>query len=268
MTKQERAGGAAAQAPKALARLSAFMPAYNEAENIEQAVLRLSDALQRVAREYELLVVLYAGCTDGTDRTLQRLAEQDPRLRVIPQPLEQPGYGVALRLGFAAARHPYVFYTDADNQFDPQQIDRLIQLIHGCDIAVGYREDRQDPLARRLTARAYNALVDRVLGTGLRDVDCAFKLFRRTALQELTLTCDSGLVDAELICRARRAGRRVKETAVSHFPRRGGQPHFEHEGWGGVPRPGAVAEVLRDLYALQHRLREERRAKDHITHIL
>jgi glycosyltransferase involved in cell wall biosynthesis len=242
--------------PTKLSSISAFVPAYNEAANIERVIVGLHRALERVAHRHEVIVVLYEGCNDGTDSIVRRMMQSDDRLSLVLQPRERRGYGVALRMGIQAARYEYIFYTDADNQFDPAEIDKLAQLIDGCDLATGYRVNRQDPLARRVTARVYNWLVDALLGTGVRDVDCAFKLYRRSLFASMELTCDTGLIDPEIVSKARQAGQRVAEVGVSHYPRGGGEGHFEAGALGlGLPAPRVVLGVLAELWQLRGQLR-------------
>jgi len=238
-----------------LPAISAFVPAFNEAANIEKVIVDLHRALDRVAQVHEVIVVLYEGCSDGTDRILQRLQQADERLHLVLQPRERRGYGVALRMGIQASRHEYVFYTDADDQFDPQELDRLVPLMEQCDLAMGYRVRRQDPLARRITARVYNLLVDAALDTGVRDVDCAFKLFRRAVFDVVQLTCDTGLIDPQMVAGARRAGFRVAQVGVTHRPRGGGAGHFEAEGRLGLPSPSVVLGVLRELWTVRRGMR-------------
>lgn len=250
------------QQKRPLHEVSAFVPAFDEAGNIEQVITRLHTALERVARRHEVIVVLYEGCTDGTGDIVRRLQQHDDQLQLVIQPRARKGYGVALRMGIQAARYDYIFYTDADNQFDPEEIDRLVEIIEGCDVATGYRQDRQDPLARRVTAAVYNRLMDLVLGTGLRDVDCAFKLFRRSLFAGLRLTSDTGLIDAEIISRARHAGRRVLEVPVTHFPRAAGEGHFEADTPLALPSPRVVTDILRELYALRRQIRQDAAGED------
>lgn len=231
--------------------ISAFIPAYNEAGNIRGVVARLHGALARVAREHEVIVVLFEGCSDGTDDIVREMMRDDERLRLVLQPRERRGYGVALRMGIEAARHDFIFYTDADNQFDPEEIDKLVALVGEADLVTGYRIDRQDPLARKITARVYNVLVHVVLGTGVRDVDCAFKLFRREMFERFPLTSDTGLIDPEIVARARRTGHRVLQVGVNHYPRPAGEAHFEADTRLGLPSPVVVRDILLELWRLR-----------------
>jgi glycosyltransferase involved in cell wall biosynthesis len=240
-----------------LAEISAFVPAYNEADNIAEVVDRLHSAMESVARKHEVIVVLFEGTTDGTDRVLAGLEKEDELLRVVVQPASHRGYGVALRLGIEAARYRYIFYTDADNQFDPAEIVKLAPLMQGADLVSGIRADRQDPLARKITAKVYNKIMDVALGTKLQDVDCAFKLFRKSMFEGMNLTSNTGLIDPEIVARARADGRLIMEVPVTHFARTAGEAHFEADARFGIPEPQVVFGILSELWELRKAIKAD-----------
>ena len=124
-----------------------------------------------------------------------------------------------LRTGFQAASKAYVGFTDADCQFDLRELNRLTLLLKSYDIACGYRIDRQDHWLRKVYSKTYNTFVRTLLGTRIRDCDCALKLFRRETLASLAVTENGFLVNAELLSKARMAGKSVAEVGVSHRPR-------------------------------------------------
>ena len=158
-----------------------MLPAFNEEEVIEQAIREADDALREVTDDYEILVV-DDGSRDATRERALREAQRRPAVHVISHDTNR-GYGAALRTGFQAATKQYVGFTDADCQFNVREIDRLTVLLDDCDIACGYRIDRQDAWHRIFYSKVYNCLVRLLLGTRVRDCDCAMKLFRRDALQ-------------------------------------------------------------------------------------
>ena len=133
------------------------------------------------------------------------------------------GYGAALRTGFEAARFPLVAFTDADCQFDLRELVRLAKATESCDVAVGYRVDRKDTRRRCFYSRGYNLLVRTILGTGVRDVDCALKVFRRESLAVILPDARGFFVNTEMLTRARWLGLTVTEHPVSHRPRLGGE---------------------------------------------
>ena len=157
--------------PAAGRRLSLVLPAYNEEAGIRQAVVEADDALAALTDDYEILVV-DDGSRDATAAVVAEQATVRPRVRLLRHATNR-GYGAALRTGFEAARFDLVAFTDADCQFYLADLERLIPLTDRCPIAVGWREARQDSCLRCFLSRGYNVLTRALLGTGVRDCDCA-----------------------------------------------------------------------------------------------
>jgi glycosyltransferase involved in cell wall biosynthesis len=207
--------------PAATVEISAVMPAFNEEANLEQSVGRMADALQACTRGFEIIVV-DDGSQDGTAAVLERLKAAHPNLRVIRHPLNR-GYGAALRSGFGAARFSWIFLMDADNQFDPAEVERLLARAAGADIVAGYRKHRRDPVLRRLNAWAFFTMVRLLFGGLVRDVNCAFKLIRREMIERMALHSEGALINTEILVLARQLGARVVEVPVEHYPRKAGK---------------------------------------------
>lgn len=197
--------------------LSLVLPAFNEEAGIRQAVVEADDALARLTIDYEILVV-DDGSRDGTAAVVDRLADERRHVRLLSHSTNR-GYGAALRTGFTAARFEHVAFTDADCQFHLDDLQPLLALLEEHDIAVGWRIDRKDPWLRRFYSRGYNVLVRALLGTGVRDCDCALKVFRREVVLELLPQTDGFFVNAEMLTRARQLGRSIAEVGVRHRPR-------------------------------------------------
>lgn len=197
--------------------ISLVIPAWNEADGIGRAVEEADTALGAIAERYEIIVV-DDGSADGTSAIVRGIACTNPSVRLVMHEVNL-GYGAALKSGFAAASCELVAFTDADSQFDLMELDRLVLLAHDYDVVCGYRIDRKDSWSRCLYSRVYNVFVRTLLRTGVRDVDCALKLFRREAIGNLASTTDGFLVNAEMLARARELGSSVVEVGVSHRPR-------------------------------------------------
>jgi len=200
--------------------LSLFYPMYNEEGNIEEAVARALRVLPTLAEEFEIIVV-NDGSRDRTRELAESLAAAHPEVRAVHHPVNR-GYGAALRSGIAASRFEWIFYTDGDNQFDLEEIPRLLRLREQAEIVTGYRSPRSDPFVRRLNAAGFNLLCWALLGIHLRDIDCAFKLFRASIFQGMELRANGATIDLEILARARRRGARILELPVRHYPRRFG----------------------------------------------
>jgi len=201
--------------------ISLVLPAYNEQEVIAQAIQEADTALSLLTDEYEILVV-DDGSKDETAAILDQLSGQYPQLQVLTQP-RNLGYGAALRRGFEEASKQLVGFTDSDCQFDLSELNRLVMLSKDYPIVCGYRIDRKDPFLRRFYSSTYNALVRTLLGTQVRDCDCALKLMHRDTLSRLPIATDGFLVNAVLLTKARQQEIPVVEVGVSHRPRAAGE---------------------------------------------
>jgi len=217
--------------------ISVVLPAYNEEANVAQAVRKAMQAVAAHTSDYEVIVV-DDGSRDRTSQVVQAIREEHPQVRLVRHEVNR-GYGGALRSGFEAATKELIFFTASDNQYDPSEIGRLLPLLDAADIVTGFRAHRQDSFLRRLYAWAWNALVNLLFGYLGRDIDCAFKLFRRKVLEEVPLTSPGAMIDTELLAGARRRGFRIREVVVSHFPRQVGRQTGAD--------PGVVLRAFRDL---------------------
>ena len=220
-------------------RLSVVVPCFNEEGNIARVVGQAVDVGRRLASELEIIVV-DDGSTDGTAKVLRALAETIPELKIVHHP-ENRGYGVAVRSGLTRAAMDYVFLTDGDGQFDLEDLPVAIQLLREHDVVAGYRTHRQDGWWRRLWGRSWTALVNRVFGLRVRDVNCAFKLVPQRLLGSSELRSHGALISAEILFEARRLELSVAECAVRHYPRRTGRQT------GASPR--VIATAFMELVA-------------------
>ena len=156
------------------------------------------------------------------------------------------GYGCALQAGIGLAVQPLVVFMDSDDQFDPLDLRHLLPLSTEADVVIGYRAVRRDGALRRLASGLYNLAVSQVFGLAVRDVNCAFKLFHREALSGLRLSSEGYAISAEMLARTQRAGYRIRETPVSHHPRRTGRSKV---GFSDIPRALAQIVALRRALA-------------------
>ncbi|MFH1277962.1 MAG: glycosyltransferase family 2 protein [Candidatus Eisenbacteria bacterium] len=204
--------------------ISFFFPACNEEDTVEELARRADRVLRDLTSDYEVIIV-NDGSTDRTEEIADRLAEENRRIRVVHHETNQ-GYGVALRSGFAAATMDLVFYTDGDLQFDVAELSKLIPLIDDADIVSAYKIRRMDGMQRRVVSWVYNTSLRLFFGLKVRDVNCGFKLYRREVFDMITLVSTRGLIDAEVLLKAERAGFRIVQVGVTHFRRRAGGSRY------------------------------------------
>lgn len=209
-----------------LESISAFFPAYNDQATIGGLVEKVFQVLAETGREFEVLVV-DDGSRDQTPAVLQGLQSRyGDRFRVVRHAANR-GYGAALRSGMEAARKDLVFYTDGDGQYDPGELKALLaRLEPGVGLVNGYKTRRSDPPHRIVIGKIYNATVRWLFGISLRDVDCDFRLIRRSWLEQARLQSDTGVICVEMAYKLERLGCRAVEVAVSHYPRVAGRSQF------------------------------------------
>jgi glycosyltransferase involved in cell wall biosynthesis len=241
---------AAADHSRTSLSVSAVLPAYNEAAIIERTVRHVAGVLGSLANDFEVIVT-NDGSRDRTGAILAHLAATAPELhlRVITHRTNQ-GYGAALASGFDAASKDLIFLTDGDKQFDVTELREFLPAMDGqTDLVIGWRRNRADPPLRKLNALGWKLLVNGLFGYTARDVDCAFKLFRRRVWQSLTVYARGATFSAEFLIKARRLGFGVKELPVSHYPRTAGSPT------GANPR--VIARAFVELFRLWRNLDRE-----------
>ncbi len=205
--------------------ISAVLPAYNEEAIIERTVRHVADVLGELARDFEVIVT-NDGSRDGTGAVLAELQQHEPALNLkVVTHARNRGYGAALASGFDAALKDLIFLTDGDKQFDVAELRRFLPEMDGqTDLVIGWRKNRADPPLRKLNALGWKLLVNTLFGYTARDVDCAFKLFRRTSWTSMTVYARGATFSAEFLIKARRLGFSIKELPVGHFPRTAGSP--------------------------------------------
>jgi dolichol-phosphate mannosyltransferase len=202
--------------------VSVVLPAYNEEPNIESAVARCVEVLPNLTRDFEVIVV-DDGSSDGTAEVAQQLVDRHhPHVRMLRH-TRNLGYGAAIANGFQNARLELLFYTDADNQFDVGELEWFLPLMDQYDVVVGFRVYRYDRVLRSIMSWFYNRLVNVLFRVRTRDVDCAFKLFRREVIRKIEVESDDFFIDTELVARARKWNFRIIEKGVRHYPRTAGE---------------------------------------------
>ncbi len=194
------------------------------------------------------VTVIDDGSTDRTGQIADDLAKSDARIRAVHHGTRR-GYGGAVRSGLLSATKEFIFFTDGDRQFEIADVRRLIDAIDGVDAVIGYRLKRQDPPRARFVAWVYNRVIRVLFFGGFRDVDCAFKLFRREVFQRVPLErvrSNGAFFSAELLITLRRAGIRMREVGIPHYPRTAGKAKGQ--------QPKVILRAIRDVLRLRLRL--------------
>jgi glycosyltransferase involved in cell wall biosynthesis len=228
--------------------ISVFSPCYNEQENVKETVEKTLEVLKKLNADFEIVIV-NDGSTDKTGRIADEIAGQNSRVKVVHHSTNL-GYGAALQSGFKAATKELVFYTDGDCQFDIRELPPLLPLMKQYDIVSCYRLNRQDNIIRKINGWCWTKLVCWLFGMKVRDIDCAFKLYKREIFDNIKMLSTGALINAEILARAVRRGYRITERGVHHYPRVAGSQTGA--------KLGVIVRAFRELFKLYKQIKNEK----------
>jgi glycosyltransferase involved in cell wall biosynthesis len=208
-----------------LTSLSIFFPVYNDWGTIATMTAQAIFTAEKITSDYEVILV-DDGSEEKTQNVLNFLEGQFPQLRVIHHE-KNKGYGGALKTGFKEAKKEWVFYTDGDAQYDVTELEKLAQaLTENIDVVNGYKIKRNDPFYRTLTGKTYQYVSKFLFSLPIKDVDCDFRLLRKSVFDTFQLNSNSGTICVEMIHKLSKAGARFAQVPVSHYFRASGKSQF------------------------------------------
>jgi glycosyltransferase involved in cell wall biosynthesis len=219
--------------------ISIIVPVYNEAEALIEVCQGVRRELTQMGITWEMIFI-NDGSTDSTDSILNRLAEEDQRVRVIHFK-RNLGQTAAMMAGFDHARGEVIIPLDGDGQNDPADIPKMLEALNqGYDVISGWRKDRQDNyIQRNVPSILANKLISFVSGVPLHDFGCSLKAYKRHVVEGIRLY---GEMHRFLPIYASWHGAKIREVVVNHHPRRTGNSKY------GMER---VVKVLLDLLVVK-----------------
>lgn len=226
--------------------LSIFFPAYNEEGNIESLVRKTLAFLDRIDAEDAEVIIVDDGSRDRTADICRILAKTDGRVRLVSHE-QNRGYGAAVKTGLKSCVKDYVFFTDGDGQFDINELENFLPCLEKYEMVIGWRKNRRDNAIRKLNAGAWGMLMRALFGLRARDIDCAFKIFKREPLCNLSFNAEGALISTELLCRANQLGYKILELPVNHFPRKAGSQTGAN--------PKVILRAFAELFRLHAKIR-------------
>ena len=213
-----------------IGELSVFFPAYNEERNIEKTVEDCIAILNEITPKWEVVIV-DDGSRDNTGKISQRLADKYKGLVKVITHNPNRGYGGALKSGLYGCKYDWIAFTDSDGQFDFGEIYHFIDTAktQSADLVIGYRIKREDPLLRIAIANMLKVWNFIFYGSRFKDADCGFKLVKKEVVDKIPpLQTESAITETEFLIRAKKAGFKIVEIGVRHFPRKEGSQTGGH----------------------------------------
>ncbi len=235
---------------KIIDEISFFLPAYNEESNIERSVLELKKVLEKVAENWEIIIV-DDGSKDKTGEIADGLSRKFKSNIKVTHHKPNRGYGGALKTGFETAKYKWVAFADSDGQFDYSEIVKFIekQKETNSDLVLGIRSERADSFLRKLFTLVWSKILPRILlGLRVTDYSCGFKLLRKKVYNTVQpLVGEEKVTQIEMLTKAQRAGFKFAEIKVKHLPR-----IYGHQTGADIR---VIVKSIKDLVNLWKQLR-------------
>ncbi|MFA6602491.1 MAG: glycosyltransferase family 2 protein [Candidatus Shapirobacteria bacterium] len=205
-----------------LKELSIFFPAYNEEANIENTFNKTLPILKEVAKKWEVIIV-NDGSKDKTGQISEAIAKKYPNNVKVVTHNPNRGYGGAFKSGLYNSKYEWIAFTDADGQFDFNDIKTLIetQRTSNSDMVIGYYLGRKVKYIRILGSKMWQLMVYILFGLNVTDTDCGFKLIRKKIVETIPpLVAERGpFINSEFLIQSKKAGFKIVEVGVHHYPR-------------------------------------------------
>lgn len=221
--------------------LSIVIPSYNEEETIEKVVNEAVKAATKLKKDYELVLV-NDGSIDKTGKILDQFAKENKKIKVIHHK-KNKGFTGAMKSGLYGAKKHLVFLAPADGQFDFKELPKFIEAIRGYDVAVGYREVREENLIRKFNSWVFHFLTKSLLEIPFRQISSVF-LWRRRVIESIDIESEdrSAMFLPEFFAKAVKM--KFKFTEVPHhwYPRAGGKSKGAN--------PLVILKTLRGIFGL------------------
>ncbi len=202
--------------------VSLFFPVYNDEGTVRTVAEQGIALLQEYANKYEIVIV-DDGSPDRSGEIADALAREYPDVVRVIHHENNRGYGAALRSGAAACRYEWLCMVDGDNEYDVHDLRKMLDLRDFYRLIIGFRYKKLYSTRRIFISFVYNAVLRKLFRAPFRDVSTGIRVFHRSILDDITLTCDSPFIGAELAIKTMLRGYPVGEVGIQTFPREFGR---------------------------------------------
>ena len=203
-------------------RFTILVPLYNERENLPRLEEKLAAYLERSAAQPACVLLVDDGSTDGGSALIEAMCERRANFFFL-RLARNSGLTAALKAGFEACESPLVGYIDADLQTDPDDFDLLLPYTADYELVTGIRTERKDGFVKRVSSKIANGWRRMMTGDGVADTGCPLKVFQAAFVKRLPLLNGMHRFLPALV---QRAGGRVRQVPVRHYPRVAGQAKY------------------------------------------
>lgn len=224
--------------------ISVTIPAYNEEENIKNAIEEAYNFLIKLNRDFEI-VIINDGSKDKTGVIAESLKPKYPQLKVYHHKLNR-GFAGAIKSCYKMATKDLVYLAPADGQVKIEELSKFLDSIQDSNVVVGYRIQRPESFKRRLPSIVFHFLLHNLLGIKVKEISTCI-LYRKPVLDSIETEAKSAFLEAEIIYKAQKKGYKIKEVGINYYPRVAGKSKGDN--------PVVIIKTVLDLLRLCLKLR-------------
>jgi glycosyltransferase involved in cell wall biosynthesis len=217
--------------------ISLFFPVFRDERTVRTVAEKSLSVLRDVADRYEVVIV-DDGSPDRAGEIADELAREYPEVSVIHHP-KNLGYGAAIRTGLAHCKYEWICFTDGDDEYDVNDLRKLIALKDFYDLIITFRYVKVYASDRQFISWVYNMTLRALFRTQYRDISTGLKLIRKNLADQIVCQSDSPFIGAEITVKAMLKGYRVGEVGIQTFPREFGK--------GASTSPKNIVATIRDM---------------------
>jgi len=211
-----------------LESLTIFFPFYNDEGTVGRQIRLAFEVGKKFTNDLEVIAIHGGNSADQTFQRIKEIKKEFPKLVIIDKTKNTEGYAV-IKYGLKKASKEWVFYTDGDAQYHLEEdLEQLIkkQLKTKADIVNGYKKSREDGFIRTVLGGCYKIFSKKLFNLPIRDVDCDFRLIRKSFLDKFELESTDSTILPELIKKLELSKAKFSEVAVSHYRRAYGKSSY------------------------------------------
>lgn len=217
--------------------ITIFFPVYNDENTIASMTEKCIQVLKEIASKYEVIII-NDGSPDNSGAVADEMANKYEYVRVIHHP-QNKGYGAAIKSGLENAQYEWVCFTDGDDEYDIEDLRKMIRLKDYYDLIITFRYVKLYSTLRVFISGMYNKIFRVLFRTNYRDISTGLRLMRKSVYDDLTIISDSPFIGAEITLRTMLKGYRVGEMGIQTFPREFGK--------GASVSPKNIWRTIKDM---------------------
>ena len=197
--------------------ISLMFPLYKDKNTVELMIKKSFNVLKKLKRKYEIIII-DDGCPQKSGKLAIKIAKKFSNIKVFFH-RKNLGYGAALKTGLKKCRNDWIFMIDGDNEYDVNDLPRLLGTSKNYDLVITYRYKKKYTTYRIIISWVYNAVLRLIFNIKFKDISTGSRLVSRKLIRHIKLKSNSPFVGAELAIKAKLAGYKVGEIGIHTFPR-------------------------------------------------